>query len=139
MISLPSSLYGKNRVHFTAGDHTCPRNLESVFVKALDTFGEVTYPSKRGMLIFSDFSQIQVLNLGELNCELNCERPSKAVTRGALREHRSERVGEEVGHPAAGGGRGGDQEAGQARRQVHGQAERVPGTEYKMKNILYQV
>ena len=96
------------------------------------------YPSKRGMLIFSDFSQIQVLNLGELNCELNCERPSKAVTRGALREHRSERVGEEVGHPAAGGGRGGDQEAGQAGRQVHGQAERVPGTEYK-KNSEYPV
>ena len=38
---LPSSLYGKNKVHFTAGDHTCPRNLESVFIKALDTFGEV--------------------------------------------------------------------------------------------------
>jgi len=36
-----SSLYGKNKVHFTAGDHTCPRNLESVFIKALDTFGEV--------------------------------------------------------------------------------------------------
>lgn len=36
-----SSLYGKNKVHFSPGDHTCPLVLESVFVKALDTFGEI--------------------------------------------------------------------------------------------------
>lgn len=36
-----SSLYGKNQIHFTPGDHTCPLLLESVMVKALDTFGEV--------------------------------------------------------------------------------------------------
>ena len=40
--NLSSSLYGRNKVHFTPGDHTCTKNLESVFVKALDTFGEVT-------------------------------------------------------------------------------------------------
>ena len=36
-----SSLYGKNQIHFTPGDHTCPLLLESVMVKTLDTFGEV--------------------------------------------------------------------------------------------------
>jgi len=35
------SLYGKNLVHFSPMDPTCPVALESVFVKALDTFGEV--------------------------------------------------------------------------------------------------
>jgi len=35
------SLYGKNLVHFSPMDPTCPLGLESVFVKALDTFGEV--------------------------------------------------------------------------------------------------
>lgn len=35
------SLYGKNQVHFSPMDPTCPFALESVFVKALDTFGEV--------------------------------------------------------------------------------------------------
>ena len=53
MCPLPSSLYGKNKVHFTAGDHTCPRNLESVFIKALDTFGEVTHqiPKEKFLLL----------------------------------------------------------------------------------------
>lgn len=36
-----SSLYGKNQVLFTPGDHTCPLALEQIIVKALDTFGEV--------------------------------------------------------------------------------------------------
>lgn len=37
------SLYGKNQIHFSPVDHTCPFALESVFVKALDTFGEVHF------------------------------------------------------------------------------------------------
>lgn len=36
-----SSLYGKNQIHFSPVDHTSPLALESVFVKALDTFGEI--------------------------------------------------------------------------------------------------
>merc|ERR1712004_623786 len=56
-----SSLYGRNKVHFTPGDHTCPKNLESVFVKALDTFGEVN------LIVNSTANDPQRLSLEELS------------------------------------------------------------------------
>ena len=154
---LPSSLYGKNKIHFTSGDHTCPRNIESVFVKALDTFGEVaSFKSFARALIIEIFPQVnlivnstandpQKLSHAELSESRDLRRLEKRLDRKMWKDlpphhHQHHKHHHQVGHPAAGGGRGRDQEDGQAGRQVHGQAERLPGAEdrIQMKFRIYK-
>merc|ERR1712072_256433 len=67
------SLYGKNKVHFTAGDHTCPRTLESVFIKALDTFGEVN------LIVNSTANDPQKLSHAELSESRDLRRLEKRL------------------------------------------------------------
>ena len=38
-----SSLYGSNQIIFTPSNHTNERQLESVFIRALDTLGEISF------------------------------------------------------------------------------------------------